>query len=166
MRFETRLYIILLPIAFCLLVASCNPSPYYQHEEALPKNTWYAANKLSFKYDISDTNAYYVPYFLVRHTDAYPYKNIWVWMYVKEPDESYFHKFRLNIQLAEASGQWRGRSMGEIWEQRLLVTGLGDSISLRKSGPYEIVFEQNMRTDPLPEILNIGLRVEKIPARR
>lgn len=33
-------------------------------------------------------------------------------------------------------------------------------MKFEKAGIYEIRFEQNMRTNPLPEILDIGLRVE------
>jgi hypothetical protein len=31
-----------------------------------------------------------------------------------------------------------------------------------KPGVYELMFEQNMRMNPLPEILQVGLRLEKV----
>ena len=81
-------------------------------------------------------------------------------MYVKGPGETIAKKVRVNVPLAEATGKWLGRGMGEIWEQRMPVD-LGDSIRFDHKGTYEITLEQNMRINPLPEILHVGLRLEK-----
>src|SRR5690606_9471133 len=109
----------------------------------------------------TDTTVLYNMYFLIRHTEAYPYSNIWVWIYTKAPGDSTFRKTRIEIPLAEPSGRWLGRGMGEIWEQRMPITHEGDSTILHKKGTWEIKLEQNMRINPLPEILQVGLRVEK-----
>lgn len=145
----------------CLLLASCLPSPYYQKQYTLPDNEWHYKNKLAFKFEVTDTNTLYNMYFLVRHTEAYPFSNIWVWIYTKAPGDSTFNKTRIEIPLAEPNGKWLGRGMGEIWEQRMPITHEGDKSILRKKGTWEIKLEQNMRVNPLPEILQVGLRVEK-----
>ena len=69
---------------------------------------------------------------------------------------------RINVPLAEASGKWLGRGMGEIYEQRLQLQ-LPDSVSFHRAGTYEVALEQNMRLNPLPEVMNIGFRLEKLP---
>jgi len=51
--------------------------------------------------------------------------------------------------------------MGEIWEQRMPITRDDAPMIFTKAGTYTIRFEQNMRINPLPEILQVGLRVEK-----
>ncbi len=88
-----------------------------------------------------------------------------MWMYIKTPGDSIATKARINITLAEASGKWLGRGMGEIFEQRMPIS-LGDSVNLSKAGTYEVVIEQNMRINPLPEVLHVGLRVEKTTVRK
>ena len=153
-------YIILVLLS-CVLFG-CMPSPFYQREEVVPQNAWGYTFTPSFKFDVTDTTANYSTYFVVRHTDAYPYSNIWVWVYYKQPNDTSFQKQRINIQLAEASGKWLGRGMGEIYEQYMPFSITDSTHKLfRRSGTYEIKFEQNMRVNPLPEILHVGLRVEK-----
>ena len=147
-----------------VLFTGCMPSPYFQKEEAVPQNAWSYNFKPTFTFDITDTTAIYKTTFLIRHTEAYPYQNIWLWVYIKTPGDTIVKKERVNITLAEASGKWLGRGMGEIWEQRMRMD-LGDSVRFDKKGTYKISLEQNMRVNPLPDILHVGLRVEKTGQR-
>lgn len=81
-------------------------------------------------------------------------------LYIKVPGDTIIKKERVNIVLAEPNGKWLGRGMDEIWEQRMFLK-LSDSFRFNKLGTYQIAFEQNMRVNPLSEVLNIGIRVEK-----
>lgn len=74
-------------------------------------------------------------------------------------------KSRINIALSEQTGKWLGRGMGEIFEQRMRVS-LSDSFNFSRKGTYKISLEQNMRINPLPEVLNVGFRLEKGTQRR
>ncbi len=148
-----------------IALSGCTSSPLYQKEYAIPQNAWSYSFRPSFTFDITDTNARYNLFFLIRHTEAYPNSNIWLWVYTKQPGDSVFQKTRLEIPLAEPSGKWMGRGMGAIWEQRMPISNDGDTVMLRKKGRWEIRIEQNMRVNPLPEVLQVGLRVEKHPLR-
>jgi gliding motility-associated lipoprotein GldH len=148
-------------LLFTFYFFSCQPSPHYQKLVAIPQNAWAYNFRPKFTFEIKDTAAYYQPYFLIRHTNAYPYSNLWLWMNIKTPTDSPGKKFRVNIRLAEQSGKWLGRGMGEIWEQRLRLD-VSDSLNFSIPGKYEITLEQNMRINPLPDVLHVGLRVEKI----
>lgn len=148
-------------VILSVVLSGCLSSPFYQNEESLPGNTWPYQYRPSFKFEISDTSSYYNLYFLIRHTEAYPFENIWVWVYAKQPGDSTFEKTRIEIPLAERSGKWLGRGMGEIWEQRMPIA-LDKTF---KKGVYEVRFEQNMRVNPLPEVLHVGLRIEKAGPR-
>ncbi len=141
---------------------SCMTSPYYQKSVTVPSYTWNYNFQPSFRFEISDTSSYYNLYFLIRHTDAYPYGNIWLNIYTKEPGEKVFQQSRIEIPLAETGGKWLGRGMNEIWEQRMPITRNDAAMIFKKKGTYEIKLEQNMRVNPLPEVLQVGLRVEKI----
>ena len=151
-------------LLFTFYLTACLPSPYYQKQESLPQNVWPYNFKPKFTIDITDTIANYKAYFLIQHTQAYPYNNLWLWVYIKTPGDSTIKKARINVPLAEATGKWLGRGMGEIWEQRMPID-LGDSIKFNRAGTYEISLEQNMRINPLPEILHVGLRLEKAGIR-
>ena len=151
----------ILVLGIMSFMGGCLPSPYYQDEESIPNNSWQYQYRPSFKFEITDTNSYYNLYFLIRHTEAYPFENIWIMIYAKQPGDSVYEKTRIEVPLAETSGKWMGRGMGEIWEERMPI--VRDKVF--KKGVYEIRFEQNMRINPLPEVLHVGLRVEKAGPR-
>lgn len=146
-------------VAVCLLFAGCLPSPYYQKQESIPHNAWDYNFTPAFKFDVVDTVARYQPFFIIQHTQAYPYSNLWMWLYIKTPGSTTYKKQRVNIVLADAAGRWKGRGMGAIYEERVYVD-LGDSVRFNRAGTYEIKLEQNMRINPLPEVLHVGLRIE------
>lgn len=146
---------------FAFVVAGCMPSPYYEKHATFSHNAWSNKAVPVFKFDIKDTTARYNLYFIIRHTEAYPFSNIWVNIYSKQPGSKKYEQSRIEIPLAEPSGKWLGRGMGEIWEQRMPIMRNDNPMLFNKPGTYEIKFEQNMRVNPLPEILQVGLRIEK-----
>jgi gliding motility-associated lipoprotein GldH len=150
----------LFTFCLCCILTGCMPAPYYQKEEAIPQNAWAYTFKPSFSFDITDTTVNYQVSFLIRHTQAYPYSNLWMNVYIKVPGDSVIKRERVNVVIAEQTGKWLGRGMGEIYEQRLPID-LGDPVKFNRSGTYQISLEQNMRINPLPEVLNVGLRIEK-----
>jgi len=160
MRFSLQHLIFSLIFATTALTG-CMDSPYFQKDIAIPQYRWRYDYQPSFKVEIKDTAALYNLYFIVRHTGAYPFSNIWMWIYTKEPGDTTFQRSRIEIPLAEKSGKWLGRGMGELWEQRMPITRDDAPMVFKKPGIYEIRFEQNMRINPLPELLQVGLRVEK-----
>ncbi len=159
-----RAVIILLAV-HCTLYTACLEAPVFQAQQSIPKNAWAYAFKPAFQFDITDTAARYNAYFLIRHTDVYPFSNIWVWAETQEPGDSAFKRSRIEVPLADRRGAWLARgdngvSTGAIWEHRAPLTPNGP-LRFTKTGRYTIRFEQAMRTSPLPEVLQVGLRVEK-----
>jgi gliding motility-associated lipoprotein GldH len=153
-----------LHFAFC--ISACKPSPQYQDHYTLPSAQWASTFQPQFKFEITDTAAAYQLFLLIRHTDAYPFSNIWINMDSKGPRYSSFSKFRVEVPLAATNGQWLGRGMGEIWEQRVPINSLQMPAFFPHKGLYTVRLTQDMRRDPLPEVLTIGLRLEKLPPFR
>jgi hypothetical protein len=50
--------------------------------------------------------------------------------------------------------------MNEIWDHRMLIAS---PLHFSKEGNYEITLHQIMRINPLPEVMSVGIRLEKIP---
>jgi gliding motility-associated lipoprotein GldH len=161
MQFPAKFFLSICLIS-CLAFSGCMESPYFQKTVSVPQNQWAYDYQPVFKIDINDTAALYHIYFVIRHTEAYPFSNLWMWIATKEPGDTTYSKSRIEIPLAEKSGKWLGRGMGEIWEQRMPITRNDAPMIFKKFGTYEIKFEQNMRINPLPEVLQVGLRVEKV----
>lgn len=136
-------------------------SPYYQKQYSIPGNEWKYTNQQVFKFNVTDTTDDYDMQFLIRHTQAYPYSNIWLIVQVKPPGDTVYKRTRVEIPLAEPAGKWLGRGMGEIWEQRMPLNMSTEQPAFDIPGTWEIKLGHNMRINPLPEVLQVGLRIEK-----
>lgn len=156
-----QIHKIFIPLVLSLFFYGCVSSPYYQKEYSIQGNGWDNNFSPSFKFDITDTSVPYKMQFLIRHTEAYPFGNIWLIANVKKPGDTVFEKTRVEIPLAEPTGKWLGRGMGEVWEQRMPLSLQSNDTLFTTPGTWEIQLEQNMRVNPLPEVLQVGLRVEK-----
>ena len=151
---------------YFVLLASCRPSPQYQDHYNIPDGAWQASYKPEFHFTITDTAAAYQLFLLIRHTDVYPFSNIWINMDSKAPGDTSWGKTRIEIPLAAPSGQWLGRGAGELWEQRVPITTPMRPAFFAKNGDYTVRLSHDMRRNPLPEVLTIGLRVEQLPPFR
>ena len=78
-------------------------------------------------------------------------------MYSQPPGDT-MGKAPFEIKLAENDRGWLGTGMDDVYEQRMKLTG--EAIPL-KAGTYHFKIEQIMREDPLENVLNVGLRLEK-----
>ncbi|MEO6831731.1 MAG: gliding motility lipoprotein GldH [Chitinophagaceae bacterium] len=153
-----------LVLSLVLLIVSCSkPSPQFQENFAVPGGAWAASFQPTFHFDIDDTAAAYQIQLLIRHTDIYPFSNIWLTMDSKAPGDTTWGKVRVEVPLAASSGQWLGRGMGEIVEQRVPITSLDRPAFFPKKGRYTVRLTQDMRRNPLPEVLTVGIRLEKLP---
>ena len=131
------------------MLQSCNTIDVYEHTIPL--------TKLNFTCIIKDTSAYYNIYLVLRHTESYHFNNIWINFSVVFPKDTAITR-RFNIQLATGNG-WLGTSMDDIIEQRLIINK--QPIRLNE-GTYKFSLLQLMREDPLQNVLNAGIRVEKV----
>ncbi len=149
-----------------VFLAGCRPGPEYQDHFTIPNHAWKSDFRPEFKFVISDTAVPYQLFLIVRHTDAYRFQNIWINLDSKGPGDSSFTLNRAEVTLAAPNGRWLGRGMGELYEQRVPVNTPGNPVYFRRPGKYVLRLTQDMRQDPLPEILTVGIRLEKLPAVR
>ena len=113
--------------------------------------------KPEISFEITDTISVYNIFAVVRHSDAYRYKNIWVNIYTQSPGDS-LKKQKLDLKLATDDKGWLGSGMDDIYEHRILIT---DQPLPLKAGNYRFMLENIMREDPLEHVMNVGIRVEK-----
>jgi gliding motility-associated lipoprotein GldH len=95
----------------------------------------------------------------VRHTDAYHFNNLWVKMKSTAPGDSISSSQQFDLPLASQTG-WTGTGMDDIYEHRILL--YRQPVKFLRQGEYSVVLEQVMRENPLEEILNVGIRLEKV----
>lgn len=142
-----------------VLFSACQTIDVFEKNVSLPNHEWSSTFKPEIELEITDTTSLYNIYFVVRHTDAYRYKNLWVNVYTKMPTDS-LPKQRLDMLLATDDKGWLGSGMDDIFEHRIRITN--QPVQLNNSGLYKFRLEQIMREDPLQFVMNVGIRVEKV----
>lgn len=150
---------VLLAITYYLLVSctSCKQDDLFERLEQIPGGQWKSSFTPSFTFIISDTTAFYNVYVTVRHTNNYGYNNIWLQSSLQLPGDSLLTQ-KLDLKLAGTDG-WLGTGMDDIFETRIKVTPQPQPFP--HSGQVTFTLQQIMRQDPLPGVLQIGMRVEK-----
>jgi len=147
--------IILVISAVCLVATACTTLDVYEKSHFFNDHTWKSSDKQSFMFDIKDTTSLYNLYVVLRHEDAYRYKNIWLDIHMQSADTSL--TFKREFTLADNT-HWLGNAMEDIIEHRI---GFNTTPLHLKKGTYTFTIQQVMREDPLQYILNAGIRVEK-----
>lgn len=103
----------------------------------------------------------YNVYVVVRHTNQYAYRNIWLNVGVRQPGDS-LHSQPFELELASAEN-WLGTGMDDVFEHRALL--FPQPVRFTKAGEVIFTLQQTMRQDPLPGILQAGIRVEPALSR-
>lgn len=152
-------FLIVFIIITSTFLTACTRLDVFEKNMVIPKNQWPYSLHPAFDFIIKDTTASYNLYIVLRHTDAYRYNNIWLNVGTQSPgDSTRYQKFEL--QLGTDAKGWEGTGMDDIWELRKLITN--GPVKFNKAGNYHFSVTQIMRENPLPNIMNIGIRVEKI----
>ena len=151
--------ILLLLLAYCLSIAACTTVDVFEKNITIPNHEWKNSFKPEIIFDIQDTLSRYNIFAVLRHTDAYRYKNIWINMYMQMPGDT-LQKQKLVLRLATDDKGWLGSGMDDIFEHRILITQ--QPVLLKNAGIYRFRLENIMREDPLEYVMNIGIRVEKV----
>ena len=141
-----------------MVLFSCNTIDVFEKFESFPKNEWHVSKQPSFSFEVKDSSAPYHIYFVIRHTDAYKYNNIWVNITTQSPSGTKQTQL-VNIKLADNANGWLGAGMDDIFDSRIKITKA--SVSL-KAGLYQYTIAQAMRDEPLAAVLSAGIRVEKV----
>ncbi|HEY0041993.1 MAG TPA: gliding motility lipoprotein GldH [Flavisolibacter sp.] len=146
-------------LACSIWFSSCDSIDLYEKVVPIAKHQWQSSYRPSFTFNIKDTAVPYQVYLIVRHNNQYRYNNIWVNLYAKGPADS-VQKFNLELPLANKEG-WLGSGMDDIFEHRIAFTLDPSRFRFSRSGDYTFTMEQVMRDDPLENVMNVGIRIEK-----
>ncbi|HUQ67374.1 MAG TPA: gliding motility lipoprotein GldH [Flavitalea sp.] len=146
-------------LVFILFISACGTIDVFEKNMNIPNHEWSSTYKPEISFEISDTTSLYNIYIVLRHTDAYRYKNVWMNIYTQVPGDTLL-KQRLDLLLATDDKGWLGSGMDDIFEHRIRITSEPQKLS--KAGVYRFRLEQIMREDPLRYVMNVGIRVEKV----
>jgi gliding motility-associated lipoprotein GldH len=148
-------------IVFTAIVffSSCEPTNLFEHNTNIPNLKWKSDFAATGSFNIADTISLYNVYVVMRHTDAYAYNNVWLNIGLQAPSDSLRYQ-RKNILLATDAKGWEGIGMNDIWETRTLLTE--QPKRFLRTGLYTYSIMQIMRDNPLPHMMSVGIRLEKV----
>lgn len=132
----------------------------FENSVVIPGQEWESGFKPMINVEINDTTSLYNVYLVVRHKNAYSFNNIWIKASVQEPGDTATRSRQYDLRLANDDTGWLGKGMDDIFEHRILIQ---ERTRFLRPGLYRFTLEHIMRTDPLPHVMNVGLRVEKTP---
>ena len=139
------------------LLTSCNKNIIYSKYHEFKENEWHANDKAIFHVEIIDTMSLNNIFLMVRHADAYPYSNLFLFVSTKYPDGKILID-TMEVILADEKGKWQGSGAGDIFDFKIPIK---KNVRFPLKGKYQFAFEQGMRVDPLPLIMDFGFEIEK-----
>ncbi|MEO6546951.1 MAG: gliding motility lipoprotein GldH [Ferruginibacter sp.] len=158
MKFRSYHFSLIFFVAVVVLFTSCSTIDVFEKNTVIPDHRWQYNFQPTFDFTVSDTSVLYNIHVVIRHTYAYRYNNIWLNIGSQSPADSMRYQ-RFELLLGTDATGWEGTGMDDIWELRKPITK--GPVKFNKAGNYKFSIAQMMRENPLPEILSIGVRVEK-----
>ena len=149
-------FLLLFSICSLLILVSCDSGRVYEKNIKIPDGIWDKDNKVSFEVFIDDTVSAHNLYVNVRNTSLYPFSNLHLFIETTAPSG---HTIRetFEITLSDNRGKWLGSGLGDMWDlQQIYKT----NVRFAQRVKYTVEYQQGMRMDKLPFLLDVGLRIE------
>ncbi len=144
---------------FIFIVIGCDNNRVFEDKKDFPEKYWVFNNPADFEFEIDDTEQAYNLLFNIRNTPKYQYQNIYLQYYLEDSTGRLLSSELKNILLFNTkTGVPLGKGLGDIFD---LERTFLENYSFEKAGKYKLRIDQFMRQDSLPEILSVGLRVER-----
>jgi gliding motility-associated lipoprotein GldH len=137
--------------------AACDSTRIFEDNQTIENSIWNANKPVVFGVDINDTLTPFNFYFNIRHAEAYPFSNLYVFLNTKFPNGK-MARDTVELMLQNADGKWAGSGLGDIWDNQIMFK---QNIRFPMKGKYSFSVEQAMRNPALPMIMEIGMRIEK-----
>lgn len=143
-------------------IFSCTNNVVFKADKEI-ESAWNMDSLATFYYQISDTISTYCSRLNIRHSSAYSYQNLYVFIHTTNPLGIRISD-TINCMFADKTGKWNGNGIGDVLN---FSTSINDSIIHESSGEYKIEIEQAMRYGKTPkiellsEILSVGICIKK-----
>jgi gliding motility-associated lipoprotein GldH len=139
-------------IATALSLSSCRNDIVYCQFMPISSEKWEVDSVAQFDYSIEDTKSNYRMLIYVRHTERYPYQNMWLFV------DDNGHRDTIEFYLADDRGQWLGNRHHGVMEMPVLWE---DTRQYADTGHYSLTIRHGMRDTLLRGITDIGLEIVK-----
>jgi len=139
-------------------ISSCDRNRIYEKNQDVKNHVWNKDSIFCFNVEITDTITPCNLYINSRITSQYPKNNLYLFITTHFPYKDKMSD-TLSCILADKKGKWYGKGFGDVWSFQIPYK---KNVIFPHAGIYTFEIEQAMRTVNLPNVLDVGLRVEKI----
>lgn len=136
----------------CLACTSCNRNIVYSQFSSIPSDHWSIDSMAQFDYPITDTAIAYDMHICIRHTERYPYQNLWLFI------ENGASRDSMNVFLADDRGTWYGDSNNGFIE---VAFPYQTNIHFADTGSYHLTIQHGMRDSLLRGVTEVGVEIIK-----
>jgi gliding motility-associated lipoprotein GldH len=158
MKVARSLCFAIFPALLAFMLNGCSdPNAIIDQNTSINNRNWSYANQITNSFKIDDPNRLYNIYINLRVTGEYKYSNIFVLLHKSGPKLGGVTRFE--IKLANPDGEWLGQGSGNLYSYQVPVM---TNFKFPEKGSYTFTIEQNMRDNPLHEVNDVGIRVEKV----
>jgi len=145
-------------ITLAFLVNACTGDIPLYEENKSTEGGWFYKDSVDFNVYIDDTLHKYNIYLNLRNTRDYLYNNFFMYVQMISPDG----KMRMDtaeVFLAnEYTGKWNGSGSSGIYSNSFLFR---HDEYFPVVGEYQFSIQQAMRYEPVNEILDVGIKIER-----
>lgn len=153
-----KYYYLLLAVLFSIIISSCDPSRVFDENKKIDKSIWSQDDPLVFLVNITDTISAHNVYLNVRNAGVYPFSNLFLFINTRFP-QGQIDRDTVEVTLASPDGKWLGDGLGDIYDNRIMFH---PNVRFPQKGEYRFEIFQAMRVNPLPGIMDAGIRIEKV----
>lgn len=140
-----------------LILSGCDNKRVFEENQEVVKGLWNARQPLVFQATITDTVSPHNVFLNLRNAGTYPFSNIFLFINTTLPGGQ-LDRDTVEIMLANPEGKWLGKGLGDIWDNQILFK---QQVRFPRAGEYRFEITQAMRLDPLPGIMDGGIRIER-----
>ena len=134
------------------MFTSCRHNIVHSEFISIPSGEWSIDSLPRFDFAIEDNDASYDIILYVRHTERYPYQNMWLFV------GDSLHRDTIEFYLADDRGQWLGDKHHGFVEMPVLYE---TNYHYADTGRYDLTIQHGMRDSVLRGITDIGVEIIK-----
>ncbi|MDG5800486.1 gliding motility lipoprotein GldH [Marinilabiliaceae bacterium ANBcel2] len=140
----------------CGLIISCSSPVIYEETYEVNESGWLYSDSAAFTFSLSDTSRVLDIGVTLRHSEDYPYRNIWLFLEVDAPGTTGYVD-TLELYISDNKGEWLGRKRDGAIEVSALYQ---HDVKIAEEGDFTWRLVHGMRRELLPGIHSLQLWVQ------
>ncbi|SHH07916.1 gliding motility lipoprotein GldH [Flagellimonas flava] len=151
-------------LVFLLCMVSCNSNLVFSDYVPVGNGKWEIGKAMDFEFSQLDSVQNHHMFISIRNDNTFEFSNLFLITELEYPDGNTI-KDTLEFKMAEPTGEWLGKGVGSIKENKLWYR---ENIVFPDSGVYKLRVAHAMRKNGevdglhiLQGITDVGLEIEK-----